>query len=305
MICDFCKNTIPDNSFSCPYCGSLVRKSVSSTENPVISLEQQAEIGNYKMSSNYKLPSNNSGEDDPFLYKDISRQSFAAQKFTSSNIKTSLGVVIQSIDTSNGKKYTMGNNETGKTVTQSMQSKGKVVLEKKRNAVSLSKEKQKVRLSKEISPGGFIDYTELNSSSDSPERPDGCVEIEPGLTKNQILSLHNLKSIRTPFYASILLLYSSMLVMLFDFSVISSLYMVTNVLLVLLFTYGIQFKHNYSCAVACASFGFAFSITGLLFYNSVHGLLILLGGLLAVNSIKKLNVLWTQYQETGRLPLNP
>ncbi len=298
MICDFCQNTIPDDSFSCPCCGAHVSKTVSSSENPVISLEQQAEIGNYKSNISYKISSNEPDEDDPFTYRDITRKAFAAQKFTSGDNDNSYhsprGILIQNNNSPNDKKYTMQNYESGESVSQSNRKKRPVSLKKERKAVNLSKETT-----------GFIDYSDISGDSESVEDFDGCIKIEPGLTKNQLLSLHNLKTIRQPFYSSIVLLYASMVMMIADSRLISSLYPILCLLLVLVFTYGIQFKHSYFCAVACACFGLAFFITGMLFYSSYYGLLFLIGGILASISIKKFNVLWTQYQETGKLPFNP
>ena len=84
MKCEFCEKTIPDGSVSCSYCGSLVRNAVSSTSHTVISLEQQKDIGNYKMSSDYKSPKANNSDKEILYGIDMSHQKFAAQKFTSS-----------------------------------------------------------------------------------------------------------------------------------------------------------------------------------------------------------------------------
>ena len=313
MKCEFCGETISDNSFSCPNCGSLVRNTLSEKNNTVISIEQQIEIGNYKSSREYKIPKDETN-DDPYSYSDISRKPFASQKISSEKNESSnhpkRDVLIKDDNTStsanslNNKSYTMQKSNIGEVVIQSNTPNGKASSKKKR--VNLSKKKNKVNLSKEIhNPTNADNFINLTDNSASPEILDGCVDIQPGLTKNQLMSLHNLHSVRIPYYSSVLCFYFTLVYMTYNLFSNMSLYIIINIFLVMGLTFGIQFKYNYSCAVGCIVFGVVYSVTGILFFNTLAGLFIVLGGILAERSIKNFNNLWTQYQETGRLPLNP
>ena len=103
MKCEFCEKNLPDGATSCPYCGSIVRGFLSDKGNTVISIEQQKDIGNYKMSSDYKTPEKVESEEQIFYGIDMSHQKFSAQKFSSSdNSKSTITHIGNAVIDENG-----------------------------------------------------------------------------------------------------------------------------------------------------------------------------------------------------------
>ena len=310
--CEFCGQQLPENAASCPECGSMVRRFMSDKGNTVISLEQQNNIGKYKMNSNYKTPQEELTEEEILYGVDMSHKKFAQQKFESQDSYKAVASgrdVVLSADNSertsnpNRGKYTI---KTERSVNMPEEIRPKKVSLRKNPPQKLSLRKSNFMSKKYVN--AYIPlYGDEHSNNNqfvqqTADRLENIAEVPPGLDKNQFLKLNYLHKVRIPYFSAIVILYICMVGMLFESMIPPNPYNLINIPFVMIFTYGLQFKINYNCAFFCFIFGLLYSFTGPIFYHSSMGFPILIAGILAVLSTRKFNELWDMYQKTGTLP---
>ncbi len=338
--CEFCGKDIAPGEVSCPACGSLVRRVMSDKGNTVISVKQQNDIGNYKMKSSYTTPQTEASEGEIHFGKEMSHGEFTQQSITDENAYTPVAsgrdVYIRSeenngIPNPNSGSYSMRKESTEKTpefVTQK-----RVSLFKKRRVpknyvnayVPINEREQiesdsnnnvdtkpafdfrKKRISKKYAnayvPLYGSEYTETNEAVRiAEENTKEIADVPGGLNKDQFMKLIYLHSVRVPFFAAIVILYICMVGMLFTSIYFMNPYQLITIPLIMVLTFGLQFKYSYSCAFGTLLFGIIYSITGIIFYYSFLGIPILVAGIFSYFSVKRFNTLWDMYIETGTLP---
>lgn len=310
--CEFCGTTLPAGAVSCPECGSMVRRVMSDKGNTVISLSQQNEMGNYRMNSDYKASEEKYSEEEIRYGSDMSRSGFAQQKFTSENSYRSVAsgkdVVIRADSfRPNSGTYTM-KKERSENIPE--ENRPKKVSLRKTPPKKVSLLKSKITSKKYVNSYVPLYGDEHISSNEEVRRSEehlkNIAEVPPGLDKNQFMRLNHLHNVRIPYFSAIVILYICMVGMLFWSlflsAVFSNPYDLINIPPVLIFTYGLQFKINYTCAFSCFLYGLVYSVIGAVFYGNLLGIPIMIAGILAVISTRKFNALWDMYQKTGTVP---
>ena len=300
--CEFCGKDITPGEVSCFACGSLVRRVMSDKGNTVISVQQQNDIGNYKMKSSYTTPQTESSEGEIRFGREMSHSKFTQQSITDENAYTAVAsgrdVYIRTeenkgIPNPNTSSYSM-KKEPAEKEPEFVTQKG----------VSLFKKR---RISKKYA-NAYIplygnEYSETNEAVRiAEENTKDFAEIPGALNKDQFMALIYLHSVRVPFFFAIVILYGCMVGMLFASIRLTDPYQLITIPLIMALTFGLQFKYSYYCAFGTLLFGIIYSITGTLFYHSPLGIPILVAGIFAYFSVKKFNALWDMYIKTGTIP---
>lgn len=310
MKCEFCGAELSEEHRVCTFCGSVASPTVMNDKSHlIIGMRQQNEIGERLPPREYKLQQSNG----------FSRQS----------IDTEMESNDESQKKSSRHKH-RGEVTLPQFVTQNQpkeKTRQKVTLDKHCEEKSAPRFKAQNQLGNEFDRNVFwhdrqgenpqtqfgqpcIYDSEQNNSMqgfipDSFENQSMYQQQPPSelMSKTKFLNLREMRTCRNLIFPAIILLYFSMVISFVQTVSMGDPRMLIDIVIVLVLTFGLQFKQSRACSVALCIYSvlsiWVFLLLGLVLTDCVTNLA---AGNLAVCGTFRLERMWRQYKNTGCVP---